>query len=56
MTWMAWMTSLVVVVLHLVLVLQSLDLLPQHLDGDDVNGDHENGGGDGGDYEVDDGE
>ena len=56
MTWMAWMTSLVVVVLHLVLVLQSLDLLPQHLDGDYVDGDHDDGGGDGGDYGVDDGE
>ena len=52
------MASLVVVVLHLVLVLQSLDLLPQHLDGDDVDGDHDDGSvmDDGGDYEVDDGE
>ena len=39
MTWMAWMSSLVAVVLHLVLVLQSLDLLPQHLDGDDDGAD-----------------
>ena len=51
-TWMAWVSSLVVVVLHLVLVLQSLDLLPQHLDGDDIDGDHN----DGGDYGVDDDE
>ena len=40
-TWMAWVSSLVAVVLHLVLVLQSLDLLPQHLDGDDADGDHD---------------
>ena len=56
MAWMAWVSSLIVVVLHLVLVLQSLDLLPQHLDGDDVDGDHDDGGGHGGDYGVDDSE
>ena len=39
MPWMAWVSSLVAVVLHLVLVLQSLDLLPQHLDGDDDGAD-----------------
>ena len=37
---MTWVASLVVVVLHLVLVLQSLDLLPQHLDGDDDGADY----------------
>ena len=40
MTWVAWVASLVAVVLHLVLVLQSLDLLPQHLDGDDDGADY----------------
>ena len=55
-TWMAWVSSLEAIVLHLVLVLQSLDLLPQHLDGDDEDGDHDDGGGYGGDYGVDDGD
>ena len=38
-TRVTWVASLVAVVLHLVLVLQSLDLLPQHLDGDDDGAD-----------------